>query len=161
MCQTTQTFCIIISSRIPADVKILISSFARSRNVFSPSSHGIQLLCLQLFVQRVPDISLGGLRSSFISWIFAFFQGVTAPSGPRHPHYWGFMITFRHTTLGMTPLDMGSARHGDLYLTTHNTHKRQLSITPAGFEPAVPKSERPHTHSLELGGHWIFVTGYM
>ena len=22
------------------------------------------------------------------------------PSGPRRPHYWGFMITLRHTTLG-------------------------------------------------------------
>jgi hypothetical protein len=27
-----------------------------------------------------------------------------------------------------------------LYLT-HNTHKRQTSMPPAGFEPAIPKSE--------------------
>jgi len=30
------------------------------------------------------------------------------PSGPRPPHYRGFTITLRHTTLGMTPLDEGS-----------------------------------------------------
>ena len=33
------------------------------------------------------------------------FHGATAPSGPGSPHYRGFMITLRHTTLGRTPLD--------------------------------------------------------
>ena len=37
----------------------------------------------------------------------------------------------------------------DLYLTTHNTHKTQTSMTPAGFEPAIPASERPQTHALD------------
>jgi hypothetical protein len=41
----------------------------------------------------------------------------------------GFTITlFRHTTLDRTPLDEGSARRRDLYLTTHNIHKRQTSM---------------------------------
>jgi hypothetical protein len=44
-------------------------------------------------------------------------------SGPRPPHYRGFTITLRHTTLGRTPLDELSARRRDLYLTTHNTQK--------------------------------------
>ena len=30
----------------------------------------------------------------------------------------------------------------DLYLTTHDAHKRQTSILPSGFEPANPPSER-------------------
>jgi hypothetical protein len=38
------------------------------------------------------------------------------------------MITLRHTTLGRTPLDEWSARRRDLYLTTHDTHKRQTSM---------------------------------
>jgi hypothetical protein len=60
----------------------------------------------------------------------------------------GFAITyFRHTTLGKTPLDEWSARRRDLYLTTHNTHNRQTSMPPAGFEPRIPASERPQTHS--------------
>ena len=49
------------------------------------------------------------------------------------------------STLGRTPLDEWSARRRDLYLATHNTHKRQ---PPAGFEPAIPAGERRQTHAL-------------
>jgi len=51
--------------------------------------------------------------------------------------------------LGRTPLDEGSALRRNLYLTTHNTHKRQKSMTPAGLEPAIPASQRPPTHALD------------
>jgi hypothetical protein len=62
----------------------------------------------------------------------------------------GFAIThFRHTTLGRTPLDEWSACHRDLYLTTHNTHKRQTSMSPAGFEPTIPANERLQTDALD------------
>jgi hypothetical protein len=37
----------------------------------------------------------------------------------------------------------------DLCLTAHNSYKRQTSMPPAGFEPAVPADERPKTHSLD------------
>ena len=40
----------------------------------------------------------------------------------------------RHTALGRTPLGEGSTRRKDLYLTAHNTHTRQISMPPAGFE---------------------------
>jgi hypothetical protein len=78
-----------------------------------------------------------------------FPNGSTAPWGPRPPHFRGFTITLRHTTLGRTPLDEGPARHRDLYLTTHNTHKRQTSMPPVGFETTIPVSERPQTHALD------------
>jgi hypothetical protein len=55
----------------------------------------------------------------------------------------------RQTTVGRTPLDEGPARRRDLYLTTHNTHKRQTSIPPVGFEPTILVSERTKTHALE------------
>ena len=32
---------------------------------------------------------------------------------------------------------------------THNIHKRQKSMHPAGFEPAVPASDRMHNHALD------------
>ena len=48
-----------------------------------------------------------------------------------------------YTPIGRTPLDEWSARHRDLYLTTHSTHNRQTSMPTAGFEPAIPASERP------------------
>jgi hypothetical protein len=55
----------------------------------------------------------------------------------------------RHTTLGRTPLEEGSVNRRDLYLTKHNVHKRQTSITSAGFEPTLPAPERPQTYTLE------------
>jgi hypothetical protein len=70
----------------------------------------------------------------------------------------GFGITHcRRSTLGRTPLDEGSARRRDLYLTTHNTHKRQTSMPPAGFEPTIPASERPQTQALDCAATGIGV----
>jgi hypothetical protein len=47
------------------------------------------------------------------------------------------VIAFDHTKghirVGRTPLDEGSARRRDLYLTTHNNHNRQTSTPPGGF----------------------------
>ena len=51
--------------------------------------------------------------------------------------------TQRRTTVGRTPLDEWSARRRDLYLTTHNTHNRQTSMPPVGFEPTISAGERP------------------
>jgi hypothetical protein len=45
-----------------------------------------------------------------------------------------------HTTVRKTPLDEWSARRRDLYLTTYNTYSRQISMPPAGFEPALDRS---------------------
>jgi hypothetical protein len=72
-----------------------------------------------------------------------------SPSRPRPPHRCVFDITLRHITFGRTSLDEGSARRRDLYLTTRNTHNRQTSMLPAGFEPAIPASERPQTHTID------------
>ena len=57
--------------------------------------------------------------------------------------------TQRRTTVGRTPLDERSARCRDLYLTTHNTHNRQTSMTPVGFEPTISAGERPQTYALD------------
>jgi hypothetical protein len=52
-------------------------------------------------------------------------------------------------TVCRTPLDEESARRRGLYLTTHNTHNRQTSMSPAGFEPAISASEQKQTHALD------------
>ena len=65
--------------------------------------------------------------------------------------------TQRRITVGRTPLDEWSPRRRDLYLTTHNTHNRQTSITPAGFEPTISASERPQAYAL---GRAATETGY-
>ena len=55
----------------------------------------------------------------------------------------------RRTTLGRTPLDDWSAVRRDLYLTRHNTHKRQTYMTLVGSEPTITAGERPQTYSLD------------
>jgi hypothetical protein len=52
-------------------------------------------------------------------------------------------------------MDDGSARRRDVYLTTSKTHKRQTFKFPAGFEPAIPASEKPQTNVSELAANRI------
>jgi hypothetical protein len=61
------------------------------------------------------------------------------------------MLRFRdrHTTLGGTPLEGGSASCRDLYLTKHNIYKRQTSMLSARFESTIPAPELPQTYALE------------
>jgi hypothetical protein len=79
-----------------------------------------------------------------------FLFGATAPQWAKASSFTRFLDhTQRGTTVGRTPLDEWSARRRDLYLTTHNIHKRQTSMPPAGFDPPIPASERPQTHALD------------
>jgi hypothetical protein len=52
-------------------------------------------------------------------------------------------------TVGRTPLDEWSARRRDLYLTTHNTHNRQTSMPPVGFETKISAGDWPQTYALD------------
>ena len=57
--------------------------------------------------------------------------------------------TQRRSTVGRTPLDEWSARRRDLYLTTHDTHNRKISMPPVGFEPTILAGEWPQTYALD------------
>ena len=57
--------------------------------------------------------------------------------------------TQRLTTFGRTPLDGWSVRRRDLYLTTNNTHNRQIPMLPPWLEPAISAGEMPQTHVLD------------
>ena len=59
----------------------------------------------------------------------------------KHPFLMSLDYTQRRSTVGRTPLDEGSARRRDLYLTTHDTHHRQISMPPVGFEPTISAGE--------------------
>ena len=71
--------------------------------------------------------------------------------------------TQRRSTVGRTPLDEWSARRRDLYLTTHDTHNRQISMPPVRFEPTISAGERPQAAHLLISwvrippGAWIFI----
>ena len=81
----------------------------------------------------------------------------------EHPFLMFLDHTRRRTTVGRTPLDEWSARRRDLYLTTHDTHNRQISIPPVGFEPKISAGEQPQAARLLRSwfqippGAWIFV----
>ena len=78
--------------------------------------------------------------------VFFVCCGAATKRGSWPPHSWGFLDHIqRRTTVGRTPLDEWSARRRDLYLTTHNTHKRQTSIRP--WWDSNPRSQ-------QASGHW-------
>jgi hypothetical protein len=56
--------------------------------------------------------------------------------------------TQRRSTVGRTPLDERTARRRDLYLTTHDTHNRQISMPLVGFEPPISVGARPQAAHL-------------
>ena len=93
------------------------------------------------------------LRSlQLIQALVFFFHGTTAPSGPGPPHFRGFTITLRHTTLSKTPTGLVISLTQRFYLTTHNKHMRQTSMSPAGFELQIPICERLHTQDRVATG---------
>ena len=72
----------------------------------------------------------------------------------EHPFLMFLDHTQRRSIVGRNPLDERSARRRDLYLKTHDTHSRQISMPPVGFEPMI--------YLLRLWvrippGAWIFV----
>ena len=81
----------------------------------------------------------------------------------KHPFSMFLDHTQRRSTVGRTPLDEWSARRRDFYLTTHDTHNRQISMPPVGFEPKTSAGERPQAAHLLRSwvrippGAWIFV----
>ena len=58
----------------------------------------------------------------------------------------------QRNTVGRTPLDEWSARRRDLYLTTHDTHNRQISMPPVGFEPTISAGEGQGCSPAEIMG---------
>jgi hypothetical protein len=58
----------------------------------------------------------------------------------------------------MTTLDEWSARRRDFNLTTHNNHKKEITMLQAGFAPAIPASERPQAHTCIRPLKWRLMT---
>jgi len=91
---------------------------------------------------------------TLIHWLFFCFWR-SGPHWAMAPQ-WAMASSFTRfldhtqwrTTVGRTPLEEWSARRRDLYLTTHNTHNRQTSMLPVGFEPTISAGERPQIYVL-------------
>ena len=79
----------------------------------------------------------------------------------EHPFLVFLDHTQRRSTVGRTPMGEWSSRRRDLYLTTHDTHNRQISMPPVGFEPTISAGERQGRSPAEIlgsnpTGAWIF-----
>jgi hypothetical protein len=84
------------------------------------------------------------------SWRYnPFWYYFPQPGSGLWPPFRGFLITQRRARVGRTPLDEWAIRRRDLYLTTHNTHNRQTSMPPLGYEPTISAGERPKTYALD------------
>ena len=80
-------------------------------------------------------------------WVNVFFLWRCDPTRVMVSSFLRFLEhTQRQTTVGRTLLDEWSARRRDLYLTTHDTHNRQISMPPVGFELTISEGERPAGH---------------
>jgi len=85
--------------------------------------------------------------------MYFFFHGATDPCGPGS-HCQGFTITLRHTTFGRTRLEEWSASRRDLYLTTHNNHKKETSMIPGGIRTRNPSTRAAADTPLRPRSHW-------
>jgi hypothetical protein len=106
-------------------------------------------------MQRSRGVTLRRMFKNFQTWVvkrsFPPSPGAATPSGRGSHHYRGFTITFRHITVGRTPLAEWLARWDKLlpdlthtHTHTHNTlTKGWHACNPVGFEPTIPASERP------------------
>jgi hypothetical protein len=78
-----------------------------------------------------------------------FLQGARAPSGPGPPHYRGFTITLNDALHSVGLLWASDQPDTETSTWQHTTLKRETSMPPAIFEPTIPTSELPQTHTLE------------
>ena len=96
----------------------------------------------------VPVSNLTMMNVSWINILHCFFTGKSSLVALAS-FVLGFSILLRHDTISKTRLDERSARRKELYLITHNTHKRETFMIPAEFEPVIPVSEMPQTQVLD------------
>jgi hypothetical protein len=62
--------------------------------------------------------------------------------------------TQTHTPVGRTPLDEGSVRRRDLYLTTQNTVQETNIHAPGGIRTHDPSKRSAADLRLRPRGHW-------
>jgi hypothetical protein len=79
----------------------------------------------------------GTYRSIMFIIIIIIFSGSAAQRGLRPPRHTRFRVHRRRATVGRTPLGEWSARHRDIYLTTHTADKH-----PCPWCDSNPKSQQ-------------------
>ena len=121
-----------------------------TNGLFNPLNPELNLICYLLallearhflHVSRI-RVKLLTLRR-LMSYIYIYME---------HPLLMFLDHTQRRSTVGRTPLDEWSARRRDLYLTTHDTHNRKISMSLVGFEPTISAGERQGRWPAQIVG---------
>ena len=79
-----------------------------------------------------------------------FYCGASAHSGPGPPHYRGFTITLRRTTLGRTPLDEWSARRTETSAWQNSTLTTDRHSCPRWDSNPQSQQASSHKHTRKL-----------
>jgi len=118
---------------------------ADTRVKFESQIHSPQL-SFELTINLLSAVPYLLIQMKYIFFVF----GATAPQWASASSLTRFLDPIqRRITVSRTPLDEWSSRHRDLYLTTHNTHNRQTSMLPVGFELTVSAGERLQTYVFD------------
>jgi hypothetical protein len=133
-----------VSENLTIHINNRYAQLKKGLSQITPQNEGRNIVC----TSNWNCDTYGHKRNTSIFMLRSLFHGAPAPSRPGPPHYRSFTIT-----LGRTPLEEWSVRRKDLYLTTHNPHKRQTSMPPGGIRTHNPSkwmTEDPH---LKPRGH--------
>ena len=128
-----------------------ITAFTSARNYYVHIINVLYMVyksqvvkCRQFFVEKLCTLWNGIL----VYW--NYFIWCNSPQWAMAVSFTRFLSHTKWCTIvGRTPLDKWSARRRDLYLTTHNTHSRQMSMPLAGFEPTIWADKWPQTYVLD------------
>jgi hypothetical protein len=100
-----------------------------------------------------------------ISWITKIvtrtqrlLHSATATCGLGFPRYRDLMIALTHITFCRTSLGGWSARRRYLYLTTHNTNKRQTDMTPGEIRTLSTSKRAATNPGCRPRYHWDWIS---
>ena len=114
--------------------RVVSSTHSAPYNIIFPLGSLLPAISQFLLWILTLTLTLTRLMSYIYIYIYVYME---------HPFLMFLDHTQWRTTLGRTPLDEWSAHRRDLYLATHDTHNRQISMPPVGFEPTISAGERP------------------
>ena len=103
-------------------------------------SNGNTKFCYLRNISCVPVTVL--IDWQLYSIFFYLAQQTPPPKWVMASSFMRFLDHIRHTTFGRTPLDEGSARRRDLYLTTLNTYNKH----PFPWWDSNPQSQQASGH---------------
>ena len=121
--------------------------FLQTKFFWSVTTHSSQMCLFSLRFLYAAHIVVHFCAGYFLphcGCIFTARERALASSFPSFLEHIQWRVTFSRT-----PLDEWSIRRRDLYLTTPNTHNRQTSIPPVGFEPTISADKRLKTYALD------------